>query len=521
MTVLFMSPLLAALEAFTPGQIWTLATRESLDAAAGLYQKGSVMDISWGGEEEIEFSHGEHGATRTLLRLKDGRLAWACNRCARQPCVHSLASLMLVCYLLRGSSAFGVPQGLKSSGLRKQLLQEVDDGPEVFRASQTPASNTGWVLRDGFDDKSLLDISVSKLTPVAPSKPQSLAERSKGRVTLTPGGVGFTRQIFVYHRSLAYAHPPLAVASFAYSNVDAATAEALFWAWFRTPDAQRELVLVHWGDEVLPVVQDESTGWTVRLELDLTEDRLTVKPVLLAHGKVFSEPFAPLGETLVFLPEVRRIAKLEPEASWNYWERLCGKLDRFSLSASAGTKRALHEPITVRVRNVTPNSFEARIDEWEYLDGRHGQENVSFLVVEAGSYTLSDGTKIKAGRLDANHRWTNLPFGGTGNFTAAPVVLTQVMTINENVGVTTRHRNIGTQGLELRIQEEEAADRVHAVETVGWVAIELGQASINGLDLEVGLTGNVVTHLNHTVNFATNFSARPGFFAQMQSYFGG
>jgi hypothetical protein len=179
------------------------------------------------------------------------------------------------------------------------------------------------------------------------------------------------------------------------------------------------------------------------------------------------------------------------------------------------------EPITVRVRNVTPNSFEARIDEWEYLDGRHGQETVSFLVIEAGSYTLSDGTKIKAGRLDANHRWTNLPFGGTGNFTAAPVVLTQVMTINENVAVTTRHRNIGTQGLEIRIQEEEAADRIHALETVGWVAIELGQASSNGIDLEVGLTGNVVTHLNHTINFATNFTARPAFFAQMQSHFGG
>lgn len=179
------------------------------------------------------------------------------------------------------------------------------------------------------------------------------------------------------------------------------------------------------------------------------------------------------------------------------------------------------EPITVRVRNVTPNSFEVRIDEWEYLDGRHGIENVSFLVVEAGSYTLADGTKIKAGRLEANYRWTNLAFGGTGNFTAAPVVLTQVMTINENVAVTTRHRNIGTQGLEIRIQEEEAADRIHAMETVGWVAIELGQASSNGLDLEVGLTGNVVTHLNHTIDFATNFTERPGFFAQMQSHFGG
>lgn len=179
------------------------------------------------------------------------------------------------------------------------------------------------------------------------------------------------------------------------------------------------------------------------------------------------------------------------------------------------------EPITVRVRNVTPNSFEARIDEWEYLDGRHGREDVSYMVVEAGSYTLPDGTKIKAGLSQVNHRWANVNFSGAGNFTSAPVVLSQVMTTNENVAVTTRHRSVGTQGFEVRVQEEQAADRIHAIETVGWIAIEVGQGSYNGLDFEVGITPNEVTHLNYTVNFSTNFPSRPGFFAQMQTHDGG
>lgn len=179
------------------------------------------------------------------------------------------------------------------------------------------------------------------------------------------------------------------------------------------------------------------------------------------------------------------------------------------------------EPITVRIRNVTPNSFEARIDEWEYLDGQHGREDVSFMVFESGSYTLPDGTKIKAGKSQVNHRWTNVGFTGTGTFTAPPVVFSQVMTVNENVAVTTRHQRVGSNGFEIRVQEEEAADRIHAMETIGWVAIERGQGSYNGLDFEVGVTPNSVTHLNYSINFATNFSAKPGFFAQMQSHNGG
>ncbi|MFN9366183.1 MAG: M12 family metallo-peptidase [Planctomycetota bacterium] len=179
------------------------------------------------------------------------------------------------------------------------------------------------------------------------------------------------------------------------------------------------------------------------------------------------------------------------------------------------------EPITVRVRNVTPNSFEARIDEWEYLDGVHGREDVSFLVLEAGSYTLPDGTLIKAGKSQVNHRWSAVNFSGAGAYTSAPIVLSQVVSTNENVAVTTRHRSVGTSGFEVRVQEEEAADRIHALETVSWVAIELGTGSYNGLDFEAAVTPNAVTHLNYTVNFATNFPSRPGFFAQMQSHNGG
>jgi len=39
----------------------------------------------------------------------------------------------------------------------------------------------------------------------------------------------------------------------------------------------------------------------------------------------------------------------------------------------------------IRVRNVTPDRFEFQFDEWDYLDGVHGTETFSFLVMEGSS----------------------------------------------------------------------------------------------------------------------------------------
>jgi hypothetical protein len=39
-------------------------------------------------------------------------------------------------------------------------------------------------------------------------------------------------------------------------------------------------------------------------------------------------------------------------------------------------------PATIRVKNVTPSSFQVQIDEWDYLDGTHALEKLSYFVVE-------------------------------------------------------------------------------------------------------------------------------------------
>lgn len=60
-------------------------------------------------------------------------------------------------------------------------------------------------------------------------------------------------------------------------------------------------------------------------------------------------------------------------------------------------------PATLRVRNVTANSFEVRVEEWNYLDGNHGDEKLSYLVLEGSipfdpaNYCAANPASLQAG----------------------------------------------------------------------------------------------------------------------------
>lgn len=175
-------------------------------------------------------------------------------------------------------------------------------------------------------------------------------------------------------------------------------------------------------------------------------------------------------------------------------------------------------PTTVRVRNVTATSFEFQLDEWEYLDGTHGDETVAYLVVEAGSHTMLDGRRLDAGSTELTNAFSTISFNGA--FDTAPVVFSQIGTINEAQAATTRQRNVGTASFEAQIEEEEGSGNVHAAETVYWVAFETGTGT-DGIANEASTTGDEVTHNFHTINFLQSYANPPVFFAAAQTTDGG
>lgn len=132
-----------------------------------------------------------------------------------------------------------------------------------------------------------------------------------------------------------------------------------------------------------------------------------------------------------------------------------------------------------RIIDVQENSFTFILEEWEYHDGAHAAfETISYIAIEEGTHTLPDGRVIVAGTASATHNTGSVtfdtPFGGT------PVVLTSVMSNNEDTTIDSDPRDITASGFNIRLQEEEAEDRVHVAETVGFIAIDDGGDGSSG-----------------------------------------
>jgi hypothetical protein len=173
-----------------------------------------------------------------------------------------------------------------------------------------------------------------------------------------------------------------------------------------------------------------------------------------------------------------------------------------------------------RISNVTSAGFDLRIQETDNLDGIHAAETVSWVVVEAGSWVLADGTMIQAGMIDVSgavrQGFTYRDFNDL--FTTDPAVLSQTQTENDSAFVKTRMITNGTGSFSVALEEEEAASwGRHGLETVGWIAVDKGVASdADGFVFEAG---DISTNHNWKAEtFTGAFDEAPGVVAGIASY---
>jgi len=175
-------------------------------------------------------------------------------------------------------------------------------------------------------------------------------------------------------------------------------------------------------------------------------------------------------------------------------------------------------PSTVRVRNVTTTGFQIQIDEWDYLDGGHATEQVTYIAAEPGTYNLGNITMIAGSANNIDHNFKTVNF--SNSFSSTPVVMASQVTSNGGQATSVRMTNVSNNNFQARIQEEQNNDGFHADETLHYMAFSTGTGSVNGSSLRVGSTGNNVNHNWYTVNFGSNYS-NAGFIASCQSFFGG
>ena len=176
------------------------------------------------------------------------------------------------------------------------------------------------------------------------------------------------------------------------------------------------------------------------------------------------------------------------------------------------------DPVVLRVRNVTSNSFQYQLDEWDYLaPGTHWYDTMTYLVIEAGTHTIG-GKKVEAGSIGlVNHNFTTKSFAQS--YPSAPVVITQCVTANDGAAVTPRLKNVSSSSFQVRVQEEEAADDAHGNEMIHYLVWEKGSGSEGGTAFKAATTGSLVNHTFRQVNFGASFS-NPLFLAEMLTYDG-
>jgi len=192
------------------------------------------------------------------------------------------------------------------------------------------------------------------------------------------------------------------------------------------------------------------------------------------------------------------------------------------IAQSASTN--VNQPAVVRVTNVQPNKFTIYLAEPSDQDGNHGSETVTYVVLEAGTHRLENGTWVEAGIIDTaktvgnrvSNSWETVSFDAS--FSTTPVVLSQVQTTNGASVVKTRYLATSASSVLLALEQQESITIPGAEETIGYLAIEPGSGTWSGMSYEVDNTPNAVTNDWYPLSYTTGFESTPSLLTSLVTY---
>lgn len=127
-------------------------------------------------------------------------------------------------------------------------------------------------------------------------------------------------------------------------------------------------------------------------------------------------------------------------------------------------------PIVARIKHVSVNQFELKIQEEAGNDGVHEGEKVAWIALEAG---LQNTDYLLEARLEnIADGWNSLAFDQT--YTSVPAIFTSMQTTNDQDAAYPRYKNLSTTEAEFKIAEEvsDGLDASHLTEKVAILALD-------------------------------------------------
>ena len=180
-----------------------------------------------------------------------------------------------------------------------------------------------------------------------------------------------------------------------------------------------------------------------------------------------------------------------------------------------------------RITDIQADGFSVFVQEPTLIrqkthSGSHVLEDFSYMVMEAGSWTMADGTVMEVGltEVDAYTRSTNWDRLVLEHDFNNPTVISSIQTYNNPEFTRLRQRNGNEDALDLALEKEEALLKTdYASETVGYMAVEAGQNYLPNEEISylAGETGRTIDHRWQQLDM----DDRPYLFASTNSYYGG
>ncbi len=137
------------------------------------------------------------------------------------------------------------------------------------------------------------------------------------------------------------------------------------------------------------------------------------------------------------------------------------------------------------------STFNVKVQEEEGKDSIHADETIGYVVFSKVAGQLFDSAqnrnyKMEVGTIDdVNNNFKTIPF--QNYYHSAPFFIADMQTINEADPAGIRYKNLVSESVEIKIEEEQSTDREteHVNETVGYMAISL--PTILSVDAEISI----------------------------------
>lgn len=182
---------------------------------------------------------------------------------------------------------------------------------------------------------------------------------------------------------------------------------------------------------------------------------------------------------------------------------------------------------TPRLDEITSDSFTV-FAEPEWQSGL-ANATVDYLVVEAGAWELDDGTILAAEQISTaaaapNYFDSSYEFATnyyTTYFNSTPTVVSQVQSNNDdgaNNPEATRQQSQDSTTFEIGLQGLEGdPDTGSVTETIGYVAIEQGLSTANGVAFEAFTTPALFDSNQNLLSYQNSYTQAPHFFGNIAS----